>query len=172
MLLGEHIHRRHGVKPEPAVEVLRAVKDQVSPETQDLLRMFHRPEDGAAIDRVDRSTRKRKEVTTPKLPPPPRTAQNRSAFSFGAGSDETAVGQDHIHAQQVIDRQAIPAGEIAHAAAEGQAAHTGGGEETSRHCQAERVGRVIDVAPGRSRLRRAPFWLTDRHGCRSCVRDR
>ena len=55
----------------------------------------------------------RKEVTTPKLPPPPRTAQNRSGFCSCVGSDKAPVGQNHVHAQQVVDGQAVFACQVA-----------------------------------------------------------
>ena len=47
-----------------------------------------------------------KDVTTPKLPPPPRSAQNRSGMFGRAGRAELAVGRDDIGREQVVDRQA------------------------------------------------------------------
>ena len=65
-------------------------------------------------------------MTTPKLPPPPRSAQNRSGCSLGAGGDEAAVGQHHVGFEQVVDRQAALAREVAEPAAEREPADAGG----------------------------------------------
>ena len=92
-----------------------------------------------------------KEVTTPKLPPPPRRAQNRSACSDLAGGDERAVREHDVGGEQVVDGEAVAPGQVADAAAEGQAAHAGGRDEPAgrRHAEADR--RVVDVAPTCSR---------------------
>ena len=63
-----------------------------------------------------------KRVTTPKLPPPPRTAQKRSC-ARRAGRDQAAVGGDDVDRDEGIDRQAVLAHEPADAATEGQASH-------------------------------------------------
>ena len=47
-----------------------------------------------------------KQVTTPKLPPPPRSAQNRSGFSVCAGAQPAAVGRDQLCGEQVVAGQA------------------------------------------------------------------
>ena len=65
-------------------------------------------------------------VTMPKLPPPPRSPQNRSAFSSCAGHHELAVGGDHVTRPQVVDRQA----ELAHEMTD--ASHRGSGRR--RRC--------------------------------------
>ena len=57
--------------------------------------------------------RNRKLVTTPKLPPPPRSAPEEIAFSRRIGGDEAAVRQHHIGLDQVVDRQAVFAREVA-----------------------------------------------------------
>ena len=88
------------------------------------------------------------EVTTPKLPPPPRSAQNRSGCEFSLAVTKRAVGEHDVGGQQVVDREAEAPGQVADAAAEGQAGHAGGREEAGRGGHAERDRRVVDVAPG------------------------
>ncbi len=61
-------------------------------------------------------------VTTPKLPPPPRIAQNRSGWRLGVDVQQLAVGGDDVGGEQVVDRQAVLAHEVADAAAEREAA--------------------------------------------------
>ena len=87
-------------------------------------------------------------MTTPKLPPPPRTAQKRSGCSSALAVTKRAVGQDHVHLEQVVDGEAALARQVAEAAAEGEAADAGGGDDAAGGRQAEGVGGVVDVAPG------------------------
>ena len=56
--------------------------------------------------------------TTPKLPPPPRIAQNRSGCVLGVHAEELAVGGHDLGGEQVVDREAVLADEVADAAAE------------------------------------------------------
>ena len=46
------------------------------------------------------------EVTMPKLPPPPRSPQNRSAFDSGLAVT-SAVGGDDVGREQVVERQPV-----------------------------------------------------------------
>ena len=87
-------------------------------------------------------------MTTPKLPPPPRIAQKRSGFSSALARDDAAVGQHDVRLEQVVDREAALARQVAEAAAEGEAADAGGGDDPARRGQPERVGGVVDLAPG------------------------
>ncbi len=89
-------------------------------------------------------------VTTPKLPPPPRSAQNRSSCSVSLAVDEPTVGQHHVGADQVVDRQAELAGQVPQAASQREPAHAGRPDDAERRRQTERVRGVIDVADQRS----------------------
>src|SRR5215471_10635310 len=83
--------------------------------------------------------RNRKLVTTPKLPPPPRSA-------LLASRDEPTVGENEIRFDQIIDGQAISARQIAVAAAQGKAGDASGGNDAGRRCQPERVRGMVHVA--------------------------
>ena len=85
-------------------------------------------------------------MTTPKFPPPPRSAQNRSGMLVLAGRHEPAVGEDDVGFEQVVDRQTVLARQIPSAAAERQAGDAGRRDDAEGHGEAERVRRVIDVA--------------------------
>ena len=104
--------------------------------------------------RRDRVQRNWNEVTTPKLPPPPRRAQNRSGFSSALARDERAVGQDDLGLEQVVDGQAVLAGEVADAAAEREAADAGGGDDPARASPARARGWPRRRRPRCSRRRR------------------
>ena len=90
--------------------------------------------------------RNRKLVTTPKFPPPPRRAQNRSAFSVSDAVTKLAVGQHHVGLEQIIHGEAILAAEVAVTPAQRQAGNTGGRDDSERHGLTKSAGGVIDVA--------------------------
>ena len=68
------------------------------------------------------STSNSKEVTIPKFAPAPRTAQNSSGFSVALTRVDSAVGQHHRGGAEMIDGQAVLAGQPADAAGGGQPA--------------------------------------------------
>ena len=80
----------------------------------------------------------------PKLPPPPRSAQNSSEPS--GDLDHLAAGQDELQGDEVVAGEAVLTGEPADAAAQRQAGHAGLGHDPGRHDQAVRRGGRVDVA--------------------------
>ena len=91
-------------------------------------------------------------VTTPKFPPAPRTPQNRSLFSLGAGRDQLAVGGDQVHREQLVDRQAVLAHQPADAAAQGEPGQAGVGHDARRHGQPEGLRLPVELAEPHPRL--------------------
>ena len=96
-LLGERRRGRHGEEGEEAVELLgrSAMKLAVPvagppPPARSARTSARRRPCSTGC------SRNRNEVTTPKLPPPPRIAQNRSGFSSALARDEAAVGEHHV----------------------------------------------------------------------------
>ena len=70
----------------------------------------------------------------------------------GIGGDEAAVGQDHVHLEQIVDGEAIAARQVAQPAAEGDPADAGGGDDAVRQRQPEGIGGVVEVAQFRPAL--------------------
>ena len=115
-------------------------------------------------------------VTTPKLPPPPRIAQNRSGCESASTWRSLAVGRDDLRREQRVDRQAELAHEIADPATHRDPADADGpgvAEPDGQAVLAERrrdlAGRQAGLGPGGSpgdvdvdRLHAA----TGRGGCR------
>jgi len=58
------------------------------------------------------------DVTTPKLPPPPRIAQNRVRVLLRGRAHQPPVGQHHVRADEVVQREPVPVGQPAEATAE------------------------------------------------------
>ena len=78
-----------------------------------------------------------------------------------AGADQPPVGRHDLGRDEVVDREPVAAPEPADAAAEGEPAHAGVGDEAARRRQAERLRRGVNVAPRRAALDRCapPFWV-------------
>ncbi len=87
-------------------------------------------------------------MTTPKLPPPPRSAQNRSGCSASLAVTSSPVRGDHLGRDQVVARQPVAAGEVADPAAEGEPADAGRGDDPAGRRQPVRAGGVVEAAPG------------------------
>ena len=93
-------------------------------------------------------------VATPKLPPPPRIAQNRSGCVLRVDAQHLAVRGDDLGREQVVDRQAVLADQVADAAAERDARRCPtepGVAEADR--EAVLGGRGRDLGRGEARLR-------------------
>src|SRR5205807_282496 len=69
-----------------------------------------------------------------------------------AGDDRPAVGGDDVDRQQVVEREAEAAGQVADAAAQGEAGDSRGRHDAARRGQAVGVGGVVEVAPGAAAL--------------------
>src|SRR2546425_8169942 len=76
-----------------------------------------------------------------------------------ARDNEFAVGGDDIGRDEVVTREAIPAGKVADTAAQGQTADAGGRDDATGAGQPESVGGRVEVAPGGAAFRagRAPL---------------
>jgi hypothetical protein len=80
------------------------------------------------------------------------------------GRDQGAVGQHHVGGQQVVHGQAEAPGQVADAAAQGQPADAGGGDEAAGDGHPEGHGGVVDIRPQRPAV--------DPHGVRRRVHRR
>ena len=95
-------------------------------------------------------------MTTPKLPPPPRSAQNRSGFSSAEArricpSAVTTSAETRLSTLSPALRR-----QPADAAAERESADAGVADEAAGHREAVRLGRGVEVGPASRRRRSAP----------------
>src|SRR5262249_50329742 len=67
-----------------------------------------------------------------------------------AGRDLPAIGENDIGREQVVDREPHAAGEVADAATQREARYPGRGDDSAGRGEAERVGRVVYIPPGRA----------------------
>ena len=87
-------------------------------------------------------SRNSNDVTTPKLPPPPRIAQNRSGLLACAGRHHARRPPSRSSAdEQIVDRQAVAAAQPAEPAAQRQAGDPGRGVDAERRRESVRLGR-------------------------------
>jgi hypothetical protein len=91
------------------------------------------------------------DVTTPKLPPPPRSAQYRSGCSSRSpgrgGRRPGRLGRD-----EVVDGHAVASALVRDAAAERQPGHAGLGHDAAGSGEAVWRGHPVHVGPGRAAL--------------------
>jgi hypothetical protein len=85
------------------------------------------------------------DVTTPRLAPAPRIAQNRSGCSSRRAADP-AVGGDDLDFEQVVDGPPEPAGQVAQPTAERQPRHADLGDEAQRRRQSVELRLAVHVA--------------------------
>ena len=90
------------------------------------------------------------------MPPPPRSAQNRSGCSSFGGPQQLAVGRYDVDGEQVVDREAVLAHQPADATAEGEPGDSGMAHDSAGGGQAVRLRLVVDVAPQRTTLHPGP----------------
>ena len=89
----------------------------------------------------------RKELTTPKFPPPPRSAQNRSGCRSADTRMMSPSRGDHLSLDEVVDGEPVLAHEPADAAAQAEAADSGVAHDAAGGSEAVGLRLVIDVAP-------------------------
>jgi len=82
-------------------------------------------------------------VATPKLPPPPRSAQKRS----GCESASTWRTSPSADPEQVVGGEAVLGHQPAETAAEREAGDPGRRDDAAGHREAVRGGRVVQLAP-------------------------
>ena len=93
-----------------------------------------------------------KEVATPKLPPPPRSAQKRSGVRFRVDLQHFPVGSDELDAEHVVGGEAVLGHQPAEAAAERVTGDPRRGDGAARYGQPVRGCSVVQLGP-----KHAPF---------------
>jgi hypothetical protein len=68
---------------------------------------------------------KRKDVTTPKLPPPAADRPEKVRVFVSTRCNKASVGEDHVHRQKIINGKAALARQMAYSAAKRETAYTG-----------------------------------------------
>jgi hypothetical protein len=104
-------------------------------------------------------------VTTPKLPPPPWSAQEQVGVGAGRGPEDLTVGGDHLGLYEIVDGEPVPAHEPAYAAAQGEASDAGMAHNPARGGQTVILCLVVDIAPQGTALDEdRALDRIDRHG--------
>ena len=90
-------------------------------------------------------------MTTPKLPPPPRSPQSSSGSPWRPHA-RAPVGGDDVGADEVVAGQALLAHEPADAAAEGEARDAGGRDQAAGGREPEGLCLGVEVLPEQAGL--------------------
>ena len=108
----------------------------------------------------------------PKLPPPPRIAQNRSGFSSALARTHAAVGQHHLGGPQVVERQAVLRHQPAEAAAERQAGDPGAADDAAGRREPVQLRLAVELPPEDAALRAHGARARHPRECPSSATDR
>ncbi len=83
----------------------------------------------------------------PKFPPPPRTPQNRSGFSFSLAVTSSPSAVTRSIGEQVVDRRAVLAHQPADPTAERQAGDPGVRDDAADGGEPEELGLAVELSP-------------------------
>ena len=144
----ERVAGRHRRVGEEAVELARGGGEELAVRRQHLGAAARPARTSGRRSPCSTSWRRNSNaVTTPKLPPPPRSAQNRSGCSSLLACTSSPLASTTSARQQVVDRQAVLAGQVAEAAAEREPADAGRADDPARGGEPVLVGGAVDLAP-------------------------
>ncbi len=146
VVLRKRVHGWHRLEADEGTQFLGGGRQEIAIGAHHGPGVSSLPEDRACVDRTDRmcleqEARHHAKVATSAAQRP----EEIGVLAF-AGSDKTAVGQDNVRFEQVIDGEAVLACEVPGAPADGEARDAGGRDDAKWHGQSERVGGMIDIA--------------------------
>ncbi len=93
------------------------------------------------------------DAAMPKLPPPPRIAQNRSGFCILTGALDAAIGHHELRRAQVVERQAVLGHQPSQATAERQAGDAGRADDAAGSRQPVHLRFAVQFFPQHAALR-------------------
>jgi len=146
-VLGEGRSRRDREEGEEAVQFLRSFDDEVAVPAQDVGRVFEWIQHWSRVVRVDRVRLVEEGCDDAEVATTAAHGPEEVGVFLCVRGDESAVCEDHVDCEEVVDREPALARQVADAAAERESTDAGGRDDAGRHREAERVARVIDVAP-------------------------
>lgn len=115
--------------------------------------------DDARMDHIHRMECELKGVTTPKLPPPPRIAQNKSSFCSSLAIRNLPFAVTTSAETRIVAGESVLPVEVPDPAAQGQARHTRGSNDSTGGRKPESVRGVVEVGPGRTAFGPGPGLL-------------
>ncbi len=147
-LVGEGRRRRNRGEGEEAVQLPWGAGQEVSVGREHLGAQLDRPEGRPADDRAHlvQPEEEGGDDAEVAAAAPDRPVQVGVLLRTGAGP--LAAGEHDLRLDQVVDREAALASQVAEAAAEREPADAGGRDDAARHRQPVLVGRGIHFAPG------------------------
>src|SRR5262249_5748442 len=127
-LAREGIHRRYRLQTDEGAELLRGFRQEIAIGAHDALAMLGVPEDGPGIHHLHRMSLEEETCPHPEISTAAAECPEQVGVLFLAGSDESSVGEDDVCLEEIVDREAVFAREIARSTAEGQSRYPGRGD--------------------------------------------
>ena len=145
--LGQERGRRREAHDRRGGQLARRRLGEVAVGGQHLLGPLRAPDDQAAgDDRADLVQAEAEPGDHPEVAAATPQRPEQLGVLLAVGDADLAVGGDDLDLGEVVDRPAEAAGQIAKAAAQGQAGHAGLGHEAEHRGQPVRLGGLVDVA--------------------------
>ena len=145
----ERRSRWHLEKREKAVEVVGRRVHEVPVEAQRLPRLRQRPEDRPGHDGAHRMELELERGHDAEVPARRRAAPRTDRVPSSAlAVTNLTVGQHDVGRDQVVEGESVLPRQVADPAAERQTGDPGRRDDPARRGEAERVGRVVEIAPG------------------------
>ena len=156
--LRERWRGRHDGEREEAVQLPGRGRQELAVGREHLCAELGRPERRAADDGADLVQPEEERGDDAEVPAAAPERPEQVGVLVGARADAFAAREHDVRLEQVVDRESVLAAEVADAAAEREAADSGGRDDPARRRQAVLVRRAVDLAPGAA--------STDAHGAR------
>src|SRR5208283_3997413 len=146
-VLGEHRGGRHHEERKESVHVFGCVHDEFAISAKDVRSLLKRPERGSEVHHADGMQAEFEGGHYAEVSAAAADRPEQVAILARVGGYKPAVREHHVNREQVVDGEAVLAGEVADASAQGETTHAGGGYETAGRGHAEGMGGMVDVAP-------------------------
>src|SRR5215216_102637 len=152
ILFREWGNRRYGRKSKPAVDVLRSAEDKILPETEQIGRVLQRPKHWSSINGLYWIRPEQERGDDAKVPTAASHCPEEISILVTICCHTTPVSQNHVNAEQVINRQSIMASEVTCATSECQPTYPCTRKNAAWHSQAELMCGVINISPNAATL--------------------
>ncbi len=125
-MLGERRCGRHHQKSEKPADLFRRFHNKFTILLHDGGGLFQGPEGHASMHHVHGVQSEQERGDHAEIPSPAAHCPQQILIFLRACGEEPAIGQHHVHRQQIVDGEAVLACQMTDSAAERQSGHAGG----------------------------------------------
>src|ERR1700738_5581095 len=146
MLRRERVHRWNVLQADKGPKLLGSARQEIPVRLHDSPGIFEIPEDWTGIDHVHRMSLEQEARDDAEIAAAAAQAPVEVSVLRLAGGDNATVGEHDLRLQQIVDGEAMLAGEVSGAAAKREAGDTGRRDNAGRHGEPVDMRGVVDIA--------------------------